>query len=204
MLIAFLGDSLTEGRPGAAFFPLLDRRAEGHRLLNRGRAGDTVGDLLVRLRRQGLDPVDAAFIWVGANDAVIGSWDAVAPASGWSWPERLAWLTGDYQELLEWTRARAKRVACVRPLILEAKGSLWERRAHEVAEAITEVARDAGCGVVDLEPTFAAAAAAGEGPFTLDGVHFTAAGAEVAASAFAAVIQQLEAQHSRPAMEELA
>ena len=42
MDIAFLGDSLTEGRPGAAYLPLLAQRLPQHRLLNHGRAGDTV------------------------------------------------------------------------------------------------------------------------------------------------------------------
>jgi lysophospholipase L1-like esterase len=195
MLIAFLGDSLTEGWPGAAFFPLLDRRMTEHGLLNRGRAGDTVADLLNRMRYQGLQPVDAAFVWVGANDAVIGAWDAAEPGSGWSWPERLTRLAGDYEELLEWTEARARRIVVVLPLVLEADGSLWEERAGEAAEAISHIATGRpSCRVVDLAPSFDAAAAAGEGPFTTDGVHFTDAGAEVVAQTFAVVIDELEAE----------
>ncbi len=195
MLIAFLGDSLTEGWPGAAFFPMLDRRTSRHGLLNRGRAGDTVSDLLSRLRYQGLEPVDCAFIWVGANDAVMSAWDASEAGSGWTWPERLMRLAGDYEELLEWTEARASRIVVVRPLVLEAEGSVWQERSAEVAEAISRIAAGRGCcRVVDLRPAFAAAAGAGNGPFTTDGVHFTEAGAEVVADAFAAVIAELEAE----------
>jgi lysophospholipase L1-like esterase len=193
MLIAFLGDSLTEGWPGAAFFPLLDRRLVEHGLLNRGRAGDTVADLRARMRCEGLEPVDCAFIWVGANDAVMGAWDSSEPGSGWSWPERLMRLAGDFEELIEWTEARAPRVVIVRPIVLEAEGSIWEKRACEVAEAIARVvAGRGGCSLVDLHPAFEAAADAGEGPFTTDGVHFTEAGAEVVAAAFATVIAELE------------
>ncbi len=205
MLIVFLGDSLTEGWPGAAYFPLLDRRLSQHGLLNRGRAGDTVADLLSRMRHEGLEPVDCAFIWVGANDAVMGAWDASEAGSGWSWPERLMRLAGDYEELLEWTEARAPRIVVVRPLVLEAQGSVWEDRAAEVAEAITRIASSRGsCRVLDLGPSFAAAAAAenGDGPFTTDGVHFTDAGAEVVAQAFAAVIAELESEKAGPAVEE--
>jgi acyl-CoA thioesterase I len=195
MRIAFLGDSLTEGWPGAAFFPLLDRRQSHHELLNRGRAGDTVSDLLSRMRYQGLELVDCAFVWVGVNDAVMGAWDASEPGSGWTWPERLMRIAGDYEELLEWTEARAPRIVVVRPLVLEAGGSLWEERAGEVAEAISRIAAGrSSCRVVDLRPAFAAAGEAGEGPFTTDGVHFTEAGAEVVADAFATVIAGLEAQ----------
>jgi lysophospholipase L1-like esterase len=195
MLIAFLGDSLTEGWPGAAFFPLLDRRMTQHGLLNRGRAGDTVADLFNRLRYEGLEPVDVAFVWAGANDAVIGAWDVADPGSGWSWPERLMRLAGDYEELLEWTEARAPRIVVVRPIVLEADGSLWQERAAQVAEAITRIAAGREtCRVVDLRPAFEAADADGDGPFTTDGVHFTEAGAEVVASAFARVITELEAE----------
>jgi len=193
MLIAFLGDSLTEGWPGAAYFPLLDRRLSRHELLNRGRAGDAVADLLSRLRHEGLEPVDCAFIWVGANDAVMGAWDASEAGSGWSWPERLTRLTGDYEELLGWTEARAPRIVVVRPLVLEAEGSVWEARADEAAGAIARVAAGrSSCRVLDLRPAFAAAAEQGEGPFTTDGVHFTDAGAEVVAGVFAMVIAELE------------
>jgi lysophospholipase L1-like esterase len=192
MLIAFLGDSLTEGWPGAAFFPLLDRRLTEHGLLNRGRAGDTVADLLNRMRYEGLEPVDVAFVWVGANDAVIGAWDTAEPGSGWTWPERLMRLAGDYEELLEWTEARAPRIVVVRPLVLETEGSLWEQRAGEVAEAIARIAaRRRSCRVLDLLPAFEIATAGGDGPFTTDGVHFTDAGAEVVAQAFAGVIGEL-------------
>ena len=178
MRIAFLGDSLTEGWPGAAYFPLLDRRLPQHELFNRGRAGDTVADLWARIRYEDLDRVDLAFIWVGANDAVIGAWDASEPGSGWSWPERLERVRDAYAELLDWTAERAAGLVLVRPLILEAEGSLWEERAAEVGGAIDELAAArSACRVLDLGPSFSAAARSGAGPFTTDGVHFTDEGA---------------------------
>lgn len=198
MRIAFLGDSLTEGRPGAAFFPLLERRLPQHQLLNRGRAGDTVESLRARLGREGLAPVDTAFVWVGANDAVLGSWDSSSPGSGWSHAERLDRLAGTYAELLEWTAARATDIVVVRPLILGAEGSVWEAYADDVAAVVSRVATAASARrVVDLSSAFAAAGAAGRGPFTIDGVHFTNAGAHVVAEAFAGVIVDLEARQHR-------
>ena len=203
MLIAFLGDSLTEGWPGAAYFPLLDRRLPQHGLLNRGRAGDTVADLLSRMRHQGSSRSTPPS---SGSAPTTPSWAPGTPSeagSGWSWPERLARLAGDYEELLEWTEARAPRIVVVRPLVLEAEGSLWEERAAEVGEAISRIA--AGAQLlprVDLHPAFAAAAAAGDGPFTTDGVHFTDAGAEVVAGAFAAVIAELEAEDEAARLDE--
>ena len=49
-----------------------------------------------------------------------------------------------------------------------------------------------GVAVLDLRPAFAAAGDAGGGPFTIDGVHFTDAGAEVVAAAFAQVIEEID------------
>lgn len=189
MRIAFLGDSLTEGWPGAAYLPLLDGRSPQHQLINRGHAGDTVADLLARMRHEGMDVADLAFVWVGANDAVIGAWDAADAGSGWSWPQRLARLRGDYEELVEWVEGRTPRLILVRPLILESQGSLWEERATEIGLAVAEIAagRDA-CRDLDLRPSFAA----GDGPFTIDGVHFTDAGAEAVADAIAAAIAETE------------
>ena len=195
MQIAFLGDSLTEGWPGAAYFPLLQTRLPRHELLNLGCAGDTVADLLHRVAHRGLDPVDLAFIWVGVNDAVMGAWDAVGDGVGHGWgrAERLARTRGDYETLVEWTAARAQRIVCVRPIVLEADGSIWQERADELGGAIARLADARDCAkALDLRPAFAAAAAAGGGPFTTDGVHFTDAGAAVVAAAFAALIEELD------------
>ena len=195
MQIAFLGDSLTEGWPGAAYFPLLRTRLPRHALLNLGRAGDTVADLLRRVAHRGLDPVDLAFIWVGVNDAVMGAWDAVGDGAGRGWgrAERLTRTRGDYERLVEWTAARATRIVCVRPLVLEADGSVWQEHADELGDIVAQLAgAQDGARALDLRPAFAAAAAGGGGPFTSDGVHFTDAGAAVVAAAFAAVVEEID------------
>ena len=195
MQIAFLGDSLTEGWPGTAYFPLLQMRLPRHELLNLGRAGDTVADLLRRMAYRGLDPVDLAFIWVGANDAVMGAGGAVGDeaGSGWGWPERLARIRDDYRKLVERTAARTSRIVCVRPIVLEADGSVWQERAGQLGDVVAQLAgAQDGTRALDLRPAFAAAATAGGGPFTSDGIHFTDAGAVVVTAAFAAVIEEIE------------
>jgi len=195
MQIAFLGDSLTEGRPGGAYLPLLQSRLPGHELLNLGRAGDTVVDLLRRVTHRGLAPVDLAFIWVGVNDAVMGTWDAVGDGvgNGWGWADRLEGIRRDYQTLVEWTAARASRIVCVRPIVLEADGSIWQAHADELGDTVAGLAgAQDGARVLDLRPAFGAAKDAGGGPFTTDGVHFTGAGAAVVAASFAAVIDEID------------
>ncbi len=81
---------------------------------------------------------------------------------------------------------------CVRPLLLEAAGSVWEARAGEIGDAVAAVVAGVStASTLDLRPAFAAAAGRGEGPFTTDGVHFTDAGAAVVAGAFAAAIDDI-------------
>lgn len=202
MQIAFLGDSLTEGWPGAAYYPLLQERLPGHELLNLGRAGDTVVDLLRRVTHRGLGGVDLAFIWVGANDAVMGAWDAVGAGVGSGWAERLTRIGDDYQTLVDWTAARASRIVCVRPIVLEADGSVGQEHAEELGDVIASLvgARDA-VRVLDLRPAFGAAKDVGGGPFTTDGVHFTATGAAVVAAAFATVIGEIDRDQAAEADE---
>lgn len=193
MQIAFLGDSLTEGWPGAAYLPLLARLRPGDKLINHGRAGDTVTAVLLRMRSTGLEAADLAVVWAGVNDAVMSAWDAASEEDGPGWQKCLARLRGDYDELLEWTAARAPRLVCVRPLVLEAAGSVWEARAAEIGDAVAAAAAGVGDATsLDLRPAFAAAAGLGLGPFTTDGVHFTDAGAAVVAEAFAAAIDDIE------------
>jgi len=195
MKIAFLGDSLTEGWPGAAFFPLLVERFPRHELINLGRAGDCVVDLLRRLPYQDPGPVDLVVLWIGANDAVAAAMD-VATKGAWSWQARVERAVDDYGELLVWAAERAPRTLCVRPVVLEAEGSLWETHADELGDAMERRARtDSHARVLNLRPAFAAAAAAGRGPFTVDGVHFTDDGAAVVAEAVAAEIAPAEAKN---------
>jgi lysophospholipase L1-like esterase len=195
MRIAFLGDSLTEGWPGAAFFPLLEERYPHHELVNLGRAGDSVADLLRRLPHEDPGPVDLVVLWIGANDAVADA--ATHDGAGeWSWEARVRRAVADYGELLVWAAGRAPRTVCIRPVVLEAEGSLWESHFDELGDALEGRARtQAGARVLDLRPAFAAAAVAGRGPFTIDGVHFTEQGAAVVAGAIAAQIALAETEH---------
>jgi lysophospholipase L1-like esterase len=148
-----------------------------------------VADLLRRTPAQDPGAVDLAFVWIGVNDAVAGAWDADGDSAAWSWESRLGRLAADYARLLTWTAARAPRIVCVRPVVLEAEGSVWTARADQIGDTVEECTRTVpGAWPLDLRPVFAAAAADGRGPFTVDGVHFTDAGAVVVAAAFAEAI----------------
>lgn len=204
MRIAFLGDSLTEGVPGASYFRILRTRlsADGapgaDELLNLGRAGDCVADLYARVQHAGLTPVDLAFVWIGTNDAAIGEWspwafEAFEPVS---WSTTLDHIASVYERLLGWVTERAATTVCVPPVAADGLDGAWERRVADVAEMVAAAAAHADASLLDIAPWFAAArgeadaaAARARVSFTIDGVHLSQAGAQVVADAFAAAIE---------------
>lgn len=196
MRIAFLGDSLTEGAPGASYMRLLRRMLVDDELLNMGRAGDTVADLHARVRHASLERVDVAFLWIGTNDAALGAWspwalEAFEPAS---WEDALARVAVVYRQLLAWVVERSPRTVCVPPVVADTFDEAWMRRVADVADVVaTAAAAEPRADVLDLTPAFAAARAAGEAPagFTIDGVHLADEGAEVVAAAFAGAVETL-------------
>jgi len=199
--IAFLGDSLTEGWPGASFMERLGPLLPGHSLVNLGRAGDTVANLALRILRSGFEPVDLAFIWVGVNDAFTAEW-RVPSGSGHAEGDWRAWWAGEldaarrtYARLLALTLERSPLVICVPPLLPEGGvDDAVRRRVREVAAAVFETAAATSrTRLFDLQPAFTAARAQDPtAAFTIDGVHLTERGADVVAQAFAATVGDIE------------
>ncbi len=138
MRIAFLGDSLTEGSPGASYLRLLRPLLPGHELLNHGRAGDSVVDLYARLQHVALEPVDLAVIWIGTNDAAMGEWtswayEAFEPIT---WRDTLDRIAAVYARLLALTLERAPQAVCVPPVIADELDEAWGRRVADIAELV--------------------------------------------------------------------
>lgn len=186
--IAFLGDSLTEGWPGASYFDLLRAALPQHALFNLGRAGDTIADLAARIDGRRLPPVDLAFVWIGVNDAFMG---AVRPEA----------LRAGLALLLDTVRERAGDCVCVLPVLPDDDPGDPARAGDvrgdvdpfgggvagvvAVAAVVAEQAAAHSFRLLDLRPQFTAARVrAPDALFTIDGVHLSDAGAAVVAGAF--------------------
>jgi lysophospholipase L1-like esterase len=197
MKIAFLGDSLTAGWPGASYLALLRAGFADHELLDYGRAGDTVADLEARMSRGGMPSVDLAFVWIGVNDAFSG--------------ERL-FLGGDnqprglrsvFERLIDFVCEHVGTCVCVPPLLpdngppvegIDYVGFDWptlRSRVQAIAALIGEVAAArAAVRLLDLRGPFDVAGAADSAAaFTIDGVHLSDRGAEVVADALGDAIR---------------
>lgn len=202
MRIAFLGDSLTEGHPGASYLARLRRLLPGDELHNGGRGGDTVPALLARLEHTGLEPVDLALVWIGVNDAFLGDWylpdlDDDRDDLGATGHR----LRPVYDRILDLVLSCAPLAVCVPPVLPDPfeQDGVAERVA-ELAVMMTDAAAAQGtrARVFDLRPAFAAERRATAG-FTIDGVHLSARGADVVAAAFCRLIAELRDERPRPA-----
>jgi len=203
MRIAFLGDSLTEGHPGESYLTRLRRLLPGDELRNGGRGGDTVPALLARLEHTGLEPADLALVWIGVNDAFLGDWylpdldDLFAPGAEPAGTHRLRPV---YDRILNLVLSCAPLAVCVPPVLPDPfeQDGVAERVA-ELAAMMTDAAaaRDGQARVFDLRPAFAAERRA-DAPFTIDGVHLSACGADVVAAAFCGLIAGLRDERSQP------
>ena len=224
MRIAFLGDSLTEGRPGESFLDRLRPRLPDDVVRNHGRAGDTIAGLLARLEAGELGPADLAVVWIGTNDAFLGDWylpplleagggAAASPETGGaaSHDTGISAASGAagghlrplYERVLDLTLSRAPLAVCVPPVLPDpfAEDGVAARVSSIGAMvAATADARAPRTRLFELAPAFGAARAAEpRRHFTIDGVHLNTRGAHVVAAAFHELIAALRADADAPA-----
>ncbi len=228
MRIAFFGDSLTEGIPGAAYFDLLQQSLPQHELLNFGKGGDTVISLHRRIMHTQIpSSLDLAFLWVGVNDVLV--------TTSWTYPllklyRRQPWartldtFSRYYGLLLEQLTGAAEHVVAISPhLIGEDLENPWNRKLKDQGDAIKTTIRDLPkVSFLDLREDFRARLAGQPvSPYiprntlrfllkrsplqdkhrlrlTLDGVHLNADGAELVAQVFTRKIREWERRVALP------
>jgi lysophospholipase L1-like esterase len=193
MKIAFLGDSLTAGWPGASYFALLRTSLAGHELLNYGCAGDAVADLEARMSHVGMPVVDLAFVWIGVNDA-FGDEHLFRGGD-----HKPLGLRPVFERLIDFVCEHAGNCVCVLPLLPDNGAPVggpdyldfdWRTlglRVQAIAQLIGGVvAGRPAVRLLDLHEAFAVARAADPAAvFTVDGVHLSDHGARIVAGAFA-------------------
>lgn len=177
MRVVFLGDSLTEGSPGAAYLDTLarriagDPRLQGVELVNAGVGGDTAPNLVRRIDR---DVVPLAPDWVvilvGVNDAATWLLRRSLPTrqryhslryfTGYKGIRRavtpVRYQTG-LRVLVDGLRLRtAARIALCTPATSgESLRSREWRALDRYAEAVRWVAAERDCPLIDVHAAFA-------------------------------------------------
>lgn len=161
MKIAFYGDSITQGIPGASYFDALRERLPEHTLINYGKGGDTALSLYQRVRRYNLlQPVDVAFVFVGVNDVLVnltGSGPTLKRIFGQPWAEDLDAFRSQYAGLLALVGEVADRVIAASPFLIgETIDNPWNRRLATYIAVTREEAAHAGLPFIDLRARAAA------------------------------------------------
>lgn len=142
--IAFWGDSLTEGFPGASYFEILKKRLPEYDLINYGKGGDTVISLYRRLKSFQLnEPVDMAFLWIGVNDVFVkisSSYPIIKTINKQPWSREHEEFERYYHLTLEILCQGANRVITVPPLFMgEDINNSWNKDIEELARIIEQV-----------------------------------------------------------------
>jgi lysophospholipase L1-like esterase len=139
--IAFFGDSLTEGFPGASYFEILKKRLPGYKLFNYGKGGDTVISLYQRIKNLKLsDPFDIAFLWVGVNDVFVNiapSYPIIKTVNRQPWSREHEEFEHYYHLTLELLCQGANRIITVPPLFMgEDIDNRWNKEIEELSGII--------------------------------------------------------------------
>ena len=141
MKIAFIGDSLTVGSPGASYFDLLCRQLPGHTLVRYARGGDSVVDAYRRVAGLNVeDSFDLAFLWIGVNDVFVKlapTFPLIRKVRRQRWARTVEEFAGYYRATLDILCGRATQVRTVSPLVLgEDMANRWNRELAELDRAV--------------------------------------------------------------------
>ncbi|MFC2158446.1 SGNH/GDSL hydrolase family protein [Acidobacteriota bacterium] len=194
MKIAFFGDSLTEGFPGASYLHILGQKLPDVQLLNYGKGGDTALSLFRRIRRLSLpDDLEASFIWVGVNDVFVHtSWiyPLLKRIRNQPWARDLSAFRTQYSNLLEHLAPKTRFLFTVSPLFIgEDLKNRWNQELEKMSDTIKEISSGfRNIEYIDLRGVFSpllSNEAASQGQhYTLDGVHLNSRGAGIVADVF--------------------
>jgi lysophospholipase L1-like esterase len=160
MKIAFFGDSLTAGKPGASYLEILGDLLPDHELLNYGRGGDAVADTqqLIGGLKPGLQ-YDMAFLWTGTNDVfmkVSATFTMLRTLRGQARTSSTDRFGNTYRATLEELTTRAGRVFTVSPWFVgEDMSNPWNRELDELSAVIERLSfRYDDVSFIDLRAMF--------------------------------------------------
>jgi lysophospholipase L1-like esterase len=144
MRIAFYGDSLTRGIPGASFFRILELELPEHELVNLGRSGETVVSLYRRiLRRHRHVASDIAVLWIGVNDVlskISTSHSLLKLLLGRQSARDLAEFREYYERTLRHLCKNSPHVLTIPPLVIgEDWGNRWNGELAQQAQIIADL-----------------------------------------------------------------
>ncbi|WBW96314.1 SGNH/GDSL hydrolase family protein [Oceanirhabdus sp. W0125-5] len=146
MRILFIGDSITEGIPGASYFEILKDRLIDHQLINLGKGGDTVLSLNERVKKIHLEAdIDLIFLFVGVNDIFVKvskSYPIIKKVSKQPWAKNKEEFRYFFNNTLEYLSDKANKIVVVPPLLIgEDISNVWNVELKSFIEEIRDISK---------------------------------------------------------------
>jgi len=160
MKIAFFGDSITEGFPGASYVSILEKKLSGHSLINYGKGGDTVISLYRKLQNTSLEsPFDISILWVGVNDVFVKTsrtFPILKTLRKQPWVKSHNEFEKYYKKLVEFISGKSSHVLTISPLFIgEDLNNIWNRKLNDIGRIIEEITSDyKNTTFIDLQAVF--------------------------------------------------
>lgn len=141
MKIAFLGDSITEGIPGASYVEGIRKNKADFELVNFGKGGDTAGSLLKRIKKiNDLDSFDVFVLFIGINDIygkLTFQYKILKLLMGQKAASNYLVFKEKYKKLLDYVKEYKKKLIVIPPLLLgEDLTTQWNHQVLELVNII--------------------------------------------------------------------
>ncbi|WP_449536374.1 SGNH/GDSL hydrolase family protein [Ferdinandcohnia sp. Marseille-Q9671] len=133
MKIGLIGDSLTEGRPGVSFVPILKERYPMLFFDNLGKPGESVKSLYSRLTKVKVEKeYDLIFLWIGVNDV----YTKLLKVQAQHVAKDLEEFREYYSKVLHMVLASSKQVVTVSPAIV---GESLQNESNQEIKTISSI-----------------------------------------------------------------
>jgi lysophospholipase L1-like esterase len=159
MKIAFLGDSITTGKPGVNFVDPFKDKYPQHEFLNYGKGGDTVTSLLERLQQMRIpQDIDVMILMIGINDVYVKTawWQPLLKRHmKQSWTKNASEFKAGYEALLDFILPLTKHLLVLSPTVVGEKvHNRFNRRLEQYSELIPSLCNDPKIMYFDLHERF--------------------------------------------------
>lgn len=155
MKIAFLGDSITEGKLGVSYFAKVQEAMVDDELINLGKNGDTVHSLYTRIKHLDFEEYDIVFVLIGINDIfgkVNRAHRLVRVLQRQTPAKDLDTFLLNYKELVDHLLKMNSNLVLISPLLLgEDIESAWNEQVREMEVEIELLSRNYGLPYLDVQ-----------------------------------------------------
>jgi lysophospholipase L1-like esterase len=159
MKIAFLGDSITTGKPGVNFVDPFKDKFPQHEFLNYGKGGDTVTSLLERLQQMRIpQDIDVMILMIGINDVYVKTawWQPLVKRQmKQTWTKNASEFKAGYEALLDFILPLTTHLLVLSPTVVGEKvHNRFNRRLEQYSELIPGLCSNPKITYFDLHERF--------------------------------------------------